>query len=309
MSKLEDEYAVNTANIQQGVQILKRRKTHLMRWCIFTTSLALVALISYFLQQEMLYSWFGISPEVKQLHIPVSADAELTQFGQAPNYFFNLLSWFGWLFLKMTSAFIGAFFVIHFLKKIRFFAIRFQSFILKFVGWIVAFICIWSTLTYVQYDWNDEAADPYATAIEYKNSLHESELAQYLDHTQLAPPVKAYVLAQIALLHAPADENAAIPYVLTLVDAEKSDPDFIQYGFSASQLWSMQQQLYGKAITPLAKSISPKIEQAQKWGNILQVVIISAFMVNVILSLILYSFSRYFAARTRRIEQNLKNVR
>lgn len=309
MSKLEDEYAVNTANIQQGVQILKRRKTHLMGWCIFTTSLALVALISYFLQQEMLYSWFGISPEVKQLHIPVSADAELTQFGQAPNYFFNLLSWFGWLFLKMTSAFIGAFFVIHFLKKIRFFAIRFQSFVLKFVGWIVAFICIWSTLTYIQYDWNDEAADPYATAIEYKNSLHESELAQYLDHTQLAPPVKAYVLAQIALLHAPADENAAIPYVLTLVDAEKSDPDFIQYGFSASQLWSMQQQLYGKAITPLAKSISPKIEQAQKWGNILQVVIISAFMVNVILSLILYSFSRYFAARTRRIEQNLKNVR
>lgn len=309
MSKLEDEYAVNTANIQQGVQILKRRKTHLMGWCIFTTSLALVALISYFLQQEMLYSWFGISPEVKQLHIPILADAELTQFGQAPNYFFNLLSWFGWLFLKMTSAFIGAFFVIHFLKKIRYFAIRFQSFILKSVGWIVAFICIWSTLTYVQYDWNDEAADPYATAIEYKNSLHESELAQYLDHTQLAPPVKAYVLAQIALLHAPADENAAIPYVLTLVDAEKSDPDFIQYGFSASQLWSMQQQLYGKAITPLAKSISPKIEQAQKWGNILQVVIISAFMVNVILSLILYSFSRYFAARTRRIEQNLKNVR
>ncbi|PWB14145.1 hypothetical protein DCO44_10495 [Acinetobacter sp. AM] len=308
MSKLEDEYAVNTTNIQQGVQILKRRQTHLMGWCIFTTSLALVALISYFLQQEILYSWFGISLEVKQLHIPVSADRTLMQFGQAPNYFFNLLSWFGWLFLKITSAFIGAFFVIHFLKKLRFFAIRFQSFVLKFVGWIIAFICIWSTLTYVQYDWNDEAEDPYATAIEYKNSLHESELAQYLDHTQLAPPVKAYVLAQIALLHSPADENAAIPYVLTLVDAEKNDPNFIQYGFSASQLWSMQQQLYGKAITPLAKSISPKIEQAQKWENILQVIIISSFIVSSILSLMLYLLSRYFSARTRRIEQNLKNT-
>lgn len=308
MSKLEDEFAVNTANIQQGVQILKRRQTHLMAWCIFTTSLALVALISYFLQQEILYSWFGISLEVKQLHIPVSADRTLMQFGQAPNYFFNLLSWFGWLFLKITSAFIGAFFVIHFLKKLRFFAIRFQSFVLKFVGWIIAFICIWSTLTYVQYDWNDEAEDPYATAIEYKNSLHESELAQYLDHTQLAPPVKAYVLAQIALLHSPADENTAIPYVLTLVDAEKNDPNFIQYGFSASQLWSMQQQLYGKAITPLAKSISPKIEQAQKWENILQVIIISSFIVSSILSLMLYLLSRYFSARTRRIEQNLKNT-
>lgn len=308
MSKLEDEYAVNTANIQQGVQILKRRQTHLMAWCIFTTSLALVALISYFLQQEILYSWFGISLEVKQLHIPVSADRTLMQFGQAPNYFFNLLSWFGWLFLKITSAFICAFFVIHFLKKLRFFAIRFQSFVLKFVGWIIAFICIWSTLTYVQYDWNDEAEDPYATAIEYKNSLHESELAQYLDHTQLAPPVKAYVLAQIALLHSPADENAAIPYVLTLVDAEKNDPNFIQYGFSASQLWSMQQQLYGKAITPLAKSISPKIEQAQKWENVLQIIIILSFIVSSILSLMLYLLSRYFSGRTRRIEQNLKNT-
>ena len=242
------------------------------------------------------------------MHIPVSADRTLMQFEQAPNYFFNLLSWFGWLFLKITSAFIGAFFVIHFLKKLRFFAIRFQSFVLKFVGWIIAFICIWSTLTYVQYDWNDEAEDPYATAIEYKNSLHESELAQYLDHTQLAPPVKAYVLAQIALLHSPADENAAIPYVLTLVDAEKNDPNFIQYGFSASQLWSMQQQLYGKAITPLAKSISPKIEQAQKWENVLQVIIISSFIVSSILSLMLYLLSRYFSARTRRIEQNLKNT-
>ena len=308
MSKLEDEYAVNTTNIQQGVQILKRRQTHLMAWCIFTTSLALVALISYFLQQEILYSWFGISLEVKQLHIPVSADRTLMQFGQAPNYFFNLLSWFGWLFLKITSAFICAFFVIHFLKKLRFFAIRFQSFVLKFVGWIIAFICIWSTLTYVQYDWNDEAEDPYATAIEYKNSLHESELAQYLDHTQLAPPVKAYVLAQIALLHSPADENAAIPYVLTLVDAEKNDPNFIQYGFSASQLWSMQQQLYGKAITPLAKSISPKIEQAQKWENVLQIIIILSFIVSSILSLMLYLLSRYFSGRTRRIEQNLKNT-
>lgn len=309
MSKLEDEYAVNTANIQQGVQTLKRRQTHLMGWCIFTTSLALVALVSYFLQQDILYSWFGISPEVKQLHIPVSADAELTQFGQAPNYFFNLLSWFGWLLLKMISAFIGAFFVIHFLKKIRFFAIRFQSFVLKFVGWIIAFICIWSALTYVQYDWKDEADDPYAAAIEYKTSLHESELAQELNQTQFAAPVKAYILAQIALLHSPVDENAAIPYVLTLVEAEQNDPDFIQYGFSPSQLWAMQQQLYGKAITPLAKSISPQIEQAHKWGNILQVVIISAFIVNVILSLILYTFSRYFHARTRRIEQNLKNVR
>ena len=94
MSHLEDEYANNANQIQQGVQALNRRQTHLMWWCIFTSSLALVALLSYFFQQEILYSWFGISLEVKQLHIPVSADRTLMQFGQAPNYFFNL---FGYL--------------------------------------------------------------------------------------------------------------------------------------------------------------------------------------------------------------------
>ncbi|MGY5393726.1 hypothetical protein [Acinetobacter sp. NigerLNRRAM0016] len=308
MSHLEDEYAINASQIQQGVQALKRRQTHLMWWCIFTSSLALVALLSYFFQQDMLYSWFGLSSEVKQLHIPVSADSALAQFGKAPDYFFNLLSWFGWLLFKMISAFIGAFFVIHFLKKIRFFYIRFQSFVMKFVGWLIAFICIWSALTYVQYDWKDEAEHPYAEAIQYENRLHESELVQQLEQTQLAAPVKAYILAQIALLHSPADENAAIPYVLTLVDAEENDPDFIQYGFSPSQLWAMQQQLYGKAITPTAQSISPQFMQVQKWAGILQGVIISVFILNVILSLILYGLSRYFLARTRRIEHNLKNV-
>ena len=138
--------------------------------------------------------------------------------------------------------------------------------------------------------------------------MHESELVQQLEQTQLAAPVKAYILAQIALLHSPADENAAIPYVLTLVDAEENDPDFIQYGFSPSQLWAMQQQLYGKAITPIAQSVSPQVMQVQKWAGILQGVIISVFILNVILSLILYALSRYFLARTRRIEHNLKNV-
>ena len=70
----------------------------------------------------------------------------------------------------------------------------------------------------------------------------------------------------------------------------------------------MQQQLYGKAITPLAKSISPKIEQAQKWENVLQIIIILSFIVSSILSLMLYLLSRYFSGRTRRIEQNLKNT-
>lgn len=308
MSKLEDEYALQSSHLQRGMLTLQQRQKKLMWLGILTSSVALVALLSFFLQQELIYSLFGISTEVMQLHIPISAETQLAQSATAPDYFFNLLSWFGWLFIKIFCAFVGAFFVVHFLKKIRFFAIRFRSFVLKFVAWLIAFICIWSGLTYVQYDWS-EHDDPYSEAIVYTNSLQESALAQQLEQTELAKPVKAYILAQIALLHAPVDENAAIPYVLTLAEAEQNDPKFVQYGFNPSQLWAMQQQLYGKAITPSTQSIAPQVEQAQKWREILQVIILSVFILSVVASCILFLLSRYFLARTRRIEQNLKNVR
>ena len=52
---------------------------------------------------------FGLSTQLQQLHLPVSVDANLASIGGSPDYFFVLLSWFGWLILKIFS-FIGAFF-------------------------------------------------------------------------------------------------------------------------------------------------------------------------------------------------------
>jgi len=46
------------------------------------------------------------------LHLPVSVDANLASIGDSPDYFFSLLSWFGWLIIKIFASFIGAFFVI-----------------------------------------------------------------------------------------------------------------------------------------------------------------------------------------------------
>ena len=225
--------------------------------------------------------------------------------GQHSDYFTSLLSWFGWLILKLFVSFVGAFFVIHFLKKIRFFYIRFQSFILKFVGWLIAFIVLWSGLTYLQYDLKHDENDAYAKAIQYDKNIQQSELAQYLQQADLDEPVKAYLLAQTALLHKPADKDAAIPQVLALVKAEKSDPHFIEYGFKPEQLWTMQHQLYGKTLTPMAESVSRQVDQAAQMSAFVKILIIAIVIVSAVLSLILFFLAQHLKGRALRVEQRL----
>ncbi|CAB1214003.1 hypothetical protein [Acinetobacter bouvetii] len=299
-----DEYAVNPQQIESGVVLLKKRQRNLMLLGICSASFFLASIVAFVLQQDFVYSFFGLSTELQQLHMPMSVDANLAELSQHTDYFSNLLSWFGWLILKLLVSFIGAFFVIHFLKKIRFFYIRFQSFILKFVGWLIAFIVLWSGLTYLQYDLNDEH-DVYAEAIQYDKNIQQSELAQDLQRSDLDAPVKAYLLAQAALLHKPVDKDAAIPQVLALVKAEKIDPAFIEYGFKPEQLWTMQHQLYGKTLTPMAASVEKQVQQADQLSSVMQVLIVAFIFLTGFLSLILFILAKGFKERIQRIEHKI----
>lgn len=301
-----DEYAVNSQQIETGVVMLKKRQRNVMLWAITSSTIFLASVVAFFLQHDFVYSFFGITTELKQLHIPLSVDANLAELGQHRDYFSNLLSWFGWLILKLFVSFMGAFFVIHFLKKIRFFYVRFQSFILKFVGWIIAFIVLWSGLTYLQYDLNNEENDAYREAIHYDKNIQQSELAQYLQRSEVDEPVKAYLLAQTALLHQPVDKDAAIPQVLALVKAEKTDPDFFEYGFKPEQLWTMQHQLYGQSLTPMAKIVSRQVTQAEQMSSVVQILIIAASILFGILSAILLLLSQHLKGRIFRVEQRIK---
>ena len=300
-----DEYAVNPHQIETGVVVLKKRQRNVMLLAITSSTIFLASVVALFLQHDFVYSFFGISTELKQLHMPLSVDASLAELGQHTDYFSNLLSWFGWLILKLFVSFIGAFFVIHFLKKIRFFYVRFQSFILKFVGWMIAFIVLWSGLTYLQYDLNDEQNNAYKEVIQYDKNIQQSELAQHLKHTELDEPVKAYLLAQTALLHKPVDKDAAIPQVLALVKAERNDPHFIEYGFKPEQLWTMQHQLYGKTLTPLAESVSRQVTQAEQMSSVVQILMIGVTLLFGILSAILLLLSRHLKGRVLRVEQRI----
>ncbi|MDN5525723.1 hypothetical protein [Acinetobacter sp.] len=300
-----DEYAVNPQQIESGVVVLKKRQRNLMLLAMTSSTIFLASVVALFLQHDFVYSFFGISTELKQLHMPMSVDANLAELGQHTDYFSNLLSWFGWLILKLFVSFVGAFFVIHFLKKIRFFYIRFQSFILKFVGWIIAFVVLWSGLTYLQYDLNDDDRDVYAEAIQYDKNIQQSELAQYLQQADVDAPVKAYLLAQTALLHKPVDKDTAIPQVLALVKAEKTDPNFIEYGFKPEQLWIMQHQLYGKTLTPMAESVSKQVQQAEKMSVVAKFFIIVISVLFAILSLVLFFLAQHLKARIVRVEQRI----
>lgn len=302
-----DEYALSSKQIETGMLVLKKRQHKVMLLCVTTSTLFIASVVAIFLQQDFIYSFFGLSQQVEQLHLPLTLEASLTDLAPQQDYFFNLLSWFGWLFLKLFAAFFGAFFTVYFLRKFHFFYIRFQSFILKFVGWLIAFIIIWSGLTYVQYDLNNEEKEAAHELVHYERNIQDSAIAHYLAEENVEKPVQAYILAQTALLHQPADKNTAIPYIVELVKAEKTDPDFIEYGFKPEQLWIMQHQVYGKALTPLAQSVEPQVRQAQQlsyWANI---IIIAISLMSAVLSLIFYLLSRRLQLRTERITHRLNS--
>lgn len=292
--------------IETGVAVLQRRQNRLMVMAVATSTLALISFVSIFFQQDMVLGLFGVSEQVRQLHVPFSVNAQFEAFLHQPNYFLNLLSWFGWLILKLIVAFTGAFISVSLLKKIRFFRIRFQSFVLKFVGWLVAFIVLWSGLTYVQYDLEEDEASEYQALVSYDQSIQQSHIYQYLQRTEDPEPVKDYVLAQTALLHKPQDRDVAVAYTAKLIQAERKDPHFLEYGLKPEQLWSMQYQLYGQAVTPLAQSVEPLVEKASRWSSVLNYVLYALIAVSVLISGIFYFLSRGLKKRLVRISQKLQ---
>lgn len=300
-----DEYAVNPQEIKQGVVALKKRQRNLMLLGLTTSTVCIASVIGLFFQQEMVYGFFGLSTQLQQLHLPVSVDANLASIGDSPDYFFALLSWFGWLILKIFASFIGAFFLVGLLKKFRFFYVRFQSFILKFVGWLISFIVIWSGLTYWQYDLRNDREDAYQQVVYYDSNINDSEVARYLVDSNIASPVKSYLLAQTALLHKPVDLSAARPYVAQVVEAERQDNKFEQYGFKPEQIWTMQQQVYGKSLTPVAQSVDRQAQQAEQVSKITNVIIIGIAILFALLSLIIFVLANSIKGRSLRIEQRI----
>ena len=305
MSPIDD---LSVQPIDQRLDILKKRQRHLMIWFFLTSTLAVVIIASLFLQKEFIYRFFDLSVHVQALDLPYHVQ-ELVPFKQPVDYFFNLLSWFGWLFLKIFVSFIGAFLLVSWMKKFKFFQQRFQAWTQRILAWVISFILLWSGLSYIQYDWKDETKQAYQQWMSYENNIVESQIAQDLKQANISSTEKAYVLAQVALLHQPVDRKTANVYVNQLIFAEKNNPvQFKEYDFKPEQLWVMQQQLYGKSITALTQPLDLRAQQAERVSQIVNVVLWGMIFLVAALSAILYILAKHLKNRRVRITQKLDDL-
>ena len=305
MSPIDD---LSVQPIDQRLDILKKRQRHLMIWFFLTSTLAVVIIASLFLQKKFIYRFFDLSVHVQALDLPYHVQ-ELVPFKQPVDYFFNLLSWFGWLFLKIFVSFIGAFLLVSWMKKFKFFQQRFQAWTQRILAWVISFILLWSGLSYIQYDWKDETEQAYQQWMSYENNIVESQIAQDLKQANISSTEKAYVLAQVALLHQPVDRKTANIYVNQLIFAEKNNPvQFKEYDFKPEQLWVMQQQLYGKSITALTQPLDLRAQQAERVSQIVNVVLWGMIFLVAALSAILYILAKHLKNRRVRITQKLDDL-
>ena len=305
MSPIDD---LNVQPIEQRLAGLRQRQRHLTIWFVCLTTFALVMVASLFLQKEFIYRFFDLSLHVQALDLPYSIQ-EFIPFKQPVDYFFNLLSWVGWLFLKLLVSFIGAFLLLSWIKKIGFFQRRLQAWSQRILAWIIAFILLWSALSYLQYDWKDETEQAYQQWMSYKNNIIESQIAQDLQQARISSAEKAYVLAQVALMHRPVDRQTANVYVNQLINIEKNNPtQFKDYNFKPEQLWAMQQQLYGKRVTPVTQSLEPRVQKAEKTSQIVNLLLLVLSFIFISLSIFLFILAKHLKTRRQRIEQTLHRI-
>jgi len=298
-----DEFSVQP--IDQRLVVLKKRQRHLMIWFFLSSALVLMTITALFFQKEFVYRFFDLSMHVQTLDLPYHVQ-DLIPFKQPVDYFFNLLSWFGWLFIKIFVAFIGAFLLLRWAKKLNFFRQRFQAWTLRVVAWIIAFTLLWSGLSYIQYDWQDETEKGYQQWMSYKNNIIESQIARDLNQSNTSATEKAYVLAQVALLHDPIDRKTANIYVNQLINAERNNPaQFQKYDFKPEQLWVMQQQLYGKSITLMTQSLDLRAQQAERIAQIMNVVLWGLLLITIAFSTVLYLLASHLKSRRNRIVHKL----
>lgn len=303
---INDDYPVKVQHIELGIANLKRRQRNLRILTLCMSTVGVVSLLSLLVQHDIVYSLFGLTSNVEQLHLPYRVDENLQDYLNQSDYLLNLLSWFGWLLLKSVTAFVGAFIIVSILKKFRYFLVKFQSFILKFIAWLLAFIFIWGSVTYLQSEFSNDQNEKYQSLTQYDENIQQSDLYQYLNKSENAEAIKSYLLVQTALLHRPIDKDVATAYASQLIQAERKDPHFFEYGFKPEQIWSIQHQLYGKSVSPVAQSIEPQVLKAKRWENVIQMMVITLIIISFTLSLIMYFISTRLKGRLVRISDQLK---
>lgn len=308
MNNIRDISPIQQDELQQGVNVLEARRNKMQMFMVLSSIVSVISFVALIFNQSLVYAFFDISNHVQQLHLPVGAVGIEADIGQNPDYFGRLLSWVMWLGLKTTCALVGASVFVHYAQKVQFFKKRMSNFCKRFLVWVIGFIFIWMGITALQSEMveNSHHNEEYTEFIAYDSHISQSDLYRYLQKNAIDPVTQDYLLAQAALLHQPIDKNAALAYSAKLIQAEKQDPQFVGYGVKPEQLWAIQHQLYGKAVTPLAQSAANKVAQADQIAGYSQWIWIVGLFVSLMLMSIFYALTRQFNQRLTRIENRLQ---
>ncbi|MFC4952953.1 hypothetical protein [Acinetobacter puyangensis] len=310
MKNVQNVAPVNQTELLSGLSQLKSRRNRMRTYMVLSVTMIIMSLVALFFNQQLIYSFYDISPAVQQLHVPVTAYDVQRRIGDNPDIFGNLLSWVLWLGLKFSCALIGASLFIYYAKKITWFRQKIKGFVKHILAWLISSILIWIGLSWVQSEIipKDRQEARYQEVVEYDNNIQQSRIYRYIAASQLSEPVQDYLLVQTALLHRPIDKNVALAYSTRLIQEENRHQNFAEYGFKPEQLWAIQQQIYGKAITPQAKTVQAKVDQANKISHYSQM-ILSVFLISfAVFALLFYILNRQFNQRIHRIDQQLDKI-
>lgn len=307
MNDLRDIAPVELTQLKQGLTQLELRRRHMRMYMWLSAILTFVTLVTIFFNQKLVYAFFDIYTVIPQLHVPFTAHSINEYIGHSPNVFGEFFSWVFWLVLNSIISVIAASILIHYARKLSFFKQRLAHFLKRSLIWLLSVVVIWIGLTSVQAVIRADQAEheQYSEFIAYNSQIEQSKIYQYLQDSTIDNTVKNYLLAQTVLLHQPDDKDTALAYTAKLVQAEKQDRHFIEYGFKPEQLWTMQHQVYGKAVTPLAQSIQTKVSNAQQLAGYSQWLLIGILAVSASFSLIFYLLTAQFNRRIDRISNRL----
>lgn len=292
-------------DLELGQLTLQRRYKRLYWLAIISAIVVVLTIVVSAVQQQLVLGFWDLSRTVQQFHIPASVDLSRFQTSELPNYLQRLLSWLGWFVLKVFTMLMGSFITIRVLKHFGYFQRRFRSLVLKFVAWLISCIVIWSSLSFLQQRMYETEYQPYRVLLSYENNIQNSVIARQLAQGREQEAVKAYLLAQTALLHEPADLAAAKSYVQHLIVSEETQPYFASYGFKDEQLWAMQQQVFAQSISPIAQQVDVKAQRAQQVSTLLQWLLYVLMGIFSTITLLSYVVGYHIQQRCQRIAQML----
>ena len=83
--KTVEDHPVKSEHIATGLNILQKRQNKLSMMSVLTGSVFIVSFVAIFIQQDFIYSFFGLTQTVEQLHIPYSIQGIVSEYHNQPD--------------------------------------------------------------------------------------------------------------------------------------------------------------------------------------------------------------------------------